>query len=209
VGLLEDVAEVALDTETYPLDNSNSALDPRRGCVRLISVAAEGDIGGVVDVTKVDPTQLLEILKNKTLIAHNGKFDLSFLKNDFGFEHDGPVVDTQVLDAVLYYAAGPRERKTGWQGLAKEVRLRSLQAVAQDFLGARLSKDEQTSDFGQKDLTDAQVCYSLQDAKILIPLKEGMMRRVRELGLERVSELERCPPFVAKDSFSISMLQGG
>jgi DNA polymerase I-like protein with 3'-5' exonuclease and polymerase domains len=99
-------------------------------------------------------------------------------------------VDTQVLDAVLYYAAGPRERKTGWQGLAKEVRLRSLQAVAQDFLGERLNKDEQTSDFGQKELTAAQVRYSLQDAKILIPLKEEMMRRVRELGLERVSELE-------------------
>ena len=190
VTVLEDVREVAFDIETYPLDDSNTALDPRRGRVRLISVAAEDGIGGVVDVSKVHPGPLLRTLKNKTLIAHNGKFDLSFLKNRFGYEHEGPVVDTQVLDAVLYYAAGPRERKTGWQGLAKEVRIRSLQDVAKDYLGVELSKDQQTSDFGHADLTEAQVRYALQDAEILISLKERMMRRVLELGLGRVADLE-------------------
>jgi DNA polymerase I len=190
VAVLEDVREVAFDVETYPQDDSNTALDPRRGRVRLISVAAEDGIGGVVDVTKVHPGPLLEVTKNKTLIAHNGKFDLSFLKNSFGYEHDGPVVDTQVLDAVLYYAAGPRERKRGWQGLAREVRIRSLSDVAKDYLGIELSKDQQTSDFGQADLTEAQVRYALQDAEILISLKEGMLRRVLELGLGRVADLE-------------------
>jgi DNA polymerase I len=158
--------------------------------VRLLSVAAEDGIGGVVDVTKVHPSLLLEVIKNKTLIAHNGKFDLSFLENCFGYEHDGPVVDTQVLDAVIYYAAGPREHKTGWQGLAREGRIRSLSDVARDYLGIELSKDQQTSDFGHADLTEAQVRYALQDAEILISLKEGMMRRVLELGLGRVADLE-------------------
>jgi DNA polymerase I len=190
VAVLEDVREVAFDIETYPLDDSNTALDPRRGRVRLISVAAEDGIGGVVDVTKVHPNPLLENFKNKTLIAHNGKFDLSFLENSFGYEHDWPVVDTQVLDAVLYYAAGPRERKTGWQGLAREVRIRSLSDVAKDYLDVELSKDQQTSDFGHADLTEAQVRYALQDAEILISLKERMMQRVLELGLGRVANLE-------------------
>jgi hypothetical protein len=45
VAVLEDVREVAFDIETYPLDDSNTALDPRRGRVRLISVAAEDGIG--------------------------------------------------------------------------------------------------------------------------------------------------------------------
>src|SRR5215216_7602969 len=102
----------------------------------------------------------------------------------------GPVVDTQVLDAVIYYAAGPREHKTGWQGLAREVRVRSLSDVAKDYLGVELSKDEQTSDFGREELTEAQVRYSLQDAEILVPLKEAMMRRIRDLSLGRVAELE-------------------
>jgi len=191
VVVLEDVREVAFDVETYPLDDSNTALDPRRGRVRLISVAAEGSIGGVVDVTKVHPGPLLEVIKNKTLIAHNGKFELSFLKNRFGYEHDGPVVDTTILDRILYYAAGPRKRLPGWLGFPNdEHRRRSLKDVAADFIGAELDKEEQTSDFGLEDLTDAQVRYSLHDAEILIPLKDAMMERLRDLGLEKVAELE-------------------
>lgn len=190
VALLDGAPEVALDTETYPLDGSNSALDPRRGRVRLISVAAEGGVGGVVDVTKVHPRPLLEALRGKTLVAHNGKFDLSFLKHRFGYEHDGPVVDTQVLDTILYYAAGPRVEKPGWKGLPGEVRARSLKNVAYDYLGAELSKEEQTSDFGREELTEEQVRYSLQDAEILLLLREAMMSRVRELGLGQVAGLE-------------------
>ena len=189
--VLEDVREVAFDVETHPQDDSNSARDPRRGRVRLISVAAEGDIGGVVDVTKVHPGPLLRILKSKTLIAHNGKFDLSFLKGTFGYEHGGPVVDTLVLDTVLYYASGPRKRSPGGVGFPqKENYRRSLKDVVAEYLGTELSKEEQTSDFGREQLTDSQLRYSLQDAEILVPLKKAMMERVRELGLSRVAELE-------------------
>ena len=67
VASLRDARRVALDTETYPIDDSNSALDPRRGRVRLISVAAVGGVGGVVDVAKVDPFPLLDALRGKTL----------------------------------------------------------------------------------------------------------------------------------------------
>jgi DNA polymerase I len=70
--------------------------------------------------------------------------------------------------------------------------------VATDYLGAELDKEEQTSDFGREELTKAQIGYSLQDAEILVPLKEAMMDRVRELGLERVAELEsRVTPAIA------------
>jgi DNA polymerase I len=190
VGLLEDAPRVALDTETYPMDDTNSALDPRRGKVRLISVAAEGGVGGVVDVTKVDPTPLLNALRGKTLIAHNAGFDLSFLKNRFGYEHDGPVVDTQVFDAILYYADGPRTRKGNWRGLPGEVRRRTLKDVVADYLGVELSKEEQTSDFGREELTEAQIRYSLEDAEILLPLLEEMLRRLRRLKLQKVANLE-------------------
>lgn len=190
VASLEDASEVAFDTETYPLDDSNSALDSRRGRVRLISVAAEGGVGGVVDVTKVHHGPLLEALWGKTMIAHNGKFDLSFLKNQFGYERNGPVVDTQVLDTILYYAAGLRVEKPGWKGFPGEVLARSLKNVAYDYLGAELSKEEQNSDFGHEKLTEEQVRYSLQDAEILLPLKEAMMSCVRELELEKIAGLE-------------------
>jgi ribonuclease D len=190
VASLEGVSEVAFDTETYPIDDSNSALDPRRGHIRVISVAADGGVGGVVDVTKIYPGPLLEALQGKTLIGHSGKFDLSYLKNQFGYEHSGPVVDTQVLDAIIYYAVGPRAEKPNWKGFPDEVRLRSLKDVTADYLGAELSKEEQTSDFGREKLTEEQVRYSLQDAEILLALKEAMMCRVRQLRLEKVAKLE-------------------
>ena len=191
IALLEDAQRVALDTETYPMDDANSALDPRRGKVILISVAAEGDVGGVVDVTKVDPAPLLDVLRAKTLITHNGKFDLSFLKNQFGYEHDGPVADTQVFDALLYYAYGPRKEVENWKGFpANDVYRRSLKDVVADYLSIELDKAEQTSDFGHEDLTEAQVRYSLRDAEILLPLLEEMLRRLQRLGLQEVANLE-------------------
>lgn len=196
---LENAPRVALDTETYPIDNASSALDPKRGRVRLISVAAVEGVGGVVDVTKVDPSPLLDALRCKTLIAHNAVFDLSFLKNRFGYEHDGQVVDTQVFDAVLYYADGPRKTKGNWKGFPKdEVYRRSLKDVVQDYLGVELDKEEQGSDFGREELTEAQIRYAWKDAEILLPLLEEMMRRLRTLGLARVANLEaRVTPALA------------
>ena len=195
---VEAAEEVALDTETYPRDETNASLDPRRGQVRLLQVATE-EVAAVVDVRLVDPGPLLEALQGKLLIAHNGKFDLSFMKNQFGYEHDGPVFDTQVVEAVLYYAAGPRKEKPGWKGFPKsEVRRRSLQDVAADYLKASLSKEERTSDFGQDELSEKQIDYALKDAEILLPLKEELMKKVKALGLERTVEQElRVTPALA------------
>ena len=137
---IKQAETVAFDTETYPQDDTNAALDPRRGRVRLLQVATEG-AAGVVDVLLVDPAPLLEVLRNKTLIAHNGKFDLAFLKSCFGYEHNGPVVDTQVLDALIYYAAGPRLKKDGWEGFPKDKpHRRRLATLAADYLNIELEQ---------------------------------------------------------------------
>jgi len=183
--------EIALDTETYPQDDTNSALDPRRGRIRLASVAAGGGVGGVVDVWEVDPKWLLDALGGKVLVVHNAAFDLAYLRRSFGYEHNGPVFDTQVMDSVLHYAAGPRMEKAGWRGFPQgKVYRRRLSEVAKDYLGVELDKAEQTSDFGREQLAPEQVDYALKDAEVLLPLKEAMIKKVGELGLERVVELE-------------------
>jgi DNA polymerase-1 len=183
--------EVALDTETYPQDDTNSALDPRRGQIRLISVAVGGDVGGVMDVREIDPRPLLDALREQVIVVHNAAFDLAYLRRTFGYEHDGPVFDTQVMDSVLHYAAGPRVEKPGWKGFPQgKVYRRRLFEVAKDYLGVELDKVEQTSDFGREQLAAEQVDYALKDAEVLLPLKEAMMKKAGELGLERVVELE-------------------
>jgi len=191
--------EIALDTETYPQDDTNCALDPRRGRVRLISVAGGGGVGGVVDVREVDPSLLLDALQKKTLVVHNAAFDLAFLRRGFGYEHDGSVFDTQVMDAVIHYAAGERIEKNGWKGFPQgKVHKRRLADLVASYLGVELDKGEQTSDFGREELSPDQVCYALKDVEVLLPLKEAMMKQVWELGLERVVTLEsRVAPAVA------------
>jgi DNA polymerase I len=174
--LLEDTLRVALDVETYPQDATSSALDPRRGRVRLISVAAEGNTGGVVDVTKVDPNALLESLHHKVLITHNGKFDLSFLKNRFGYEHDGPVVDTMLLSQIL---AGQHPRAIS----------HSLESVVRRELGVELAKEHQTADWGGE-LYSAMIEYAAKDSQILLPLADALEEKLREGRLDRVAEIE-------------------
>ena len=70
----------------------------------------------MVDVREADPEPLLDALRGKILVAHNAAFDLALLRRTFGYEHDGPVFDTQVIDSVLHYAAGPRMEKASWRG---------------------------------------------------------------------------------------------
>jgi hypothetical protein len=127
--------EIALDTETYPQDDTNSALDPRRGRIRLISVAAGRGVGGVTDVREIDPGQVLDALRGKILVVHNAAFDLAYLRRTFGYEHDGPVFDTQVIDSVIHYATGLRIEKAGWRGFPQgKVYRRRLSQIAKDYL---------------------------------------------------------------------------
>src|SRR3712207_1822785 len=144
-----------------------------------------------MDVREIDPKQLLDALRGKILVIHNAAFDLAYLRRSFGYEHDGPVFDIQVIDSVLHYAAGPRMEKAGWRGFPQcKVYRRRLSEVVRDYLGVELDKGEQTSDFGREQLAAEQVDYALKDAEVLLPLKEAMMKKVGELGLERIVELE-------------------
>jgi hypothetical protein len=72
---------------------------------RVISIAT-ANTNVLVDVTKVDPAPLLDALKEKTLIIHNGAFDLGVLRSRYGYVHEGRVHDTQLLYILHHYAAG-------------------------------------------------------------------------------------------------------
>ncbi|HKG79975.1 MAG TPA: DNA polymerase, partial [Pyrinomonadaceae bacterium] len=199
IAALAPYQEIAIDVETYPRDEHNTALDPRRGTVRTISVAASDDVVGVIDARAVNPRPLLDSLSGRTLVAFNAQFDLSFIRRAFGYEHDRPVADPGVLDVVLKFAgkSGARERykdkgriKFGFDPRRKHFR--SLVAVLEDFLPnfGELKKQEQGSDWGADTLTKEQVEYAAKDARILIPLIAAVRHRFEEAGMLRVYELE-------------------
>ena len=184
-----EVDEVAVDIETCPPEK---ALDPRNGAIRLISVAT-GDLNKAVDVSKIHPGPLLDALKTKTLVFFNARFDTSFMKNDFGYEHEGEVRDVLLMHLVNYFAAGKRVEKKGRMYLEdpdETKGISDLGSVAKQYLGEPIDKSEQGSDWSTPNLSEAQIAYALKDTGILLPLKEALEARLYELGLLEVVDIE-------------------
>lgn len=194
--LKETTGDVGIDIETYPQDETARSLDPRRGRVGAISLAAGAEVY-VIDVKRIKAVAILNALvaalKGRDLIAHNAPFDLAFLLHSFGYVHDGLVFDTLVLDGMLFYATGPRVEQAGWKGFTTQAKdagyKRSLAVVASDRLGRELDKEERVSNWGGE-LSPEMIDYAGRDAEILLPLKQILVLDLEEIGLGSVVDLE-------------------
>jgi DNA polymerase I len=178
---------IAVDIETYPREK---ALDPRNGSIRLISIATER-LRKAVDLSKVDPAPLLDALKTKTLVFFNGKFDLSFLKNRFGYEHEGELRDMMLMYLLDYFAQGERVEMNDRRYLEdpdETKGISSLAYVAKLYLGETLDKSEQDSDWSAPNLSEEQIAYALKDAEILLPLMKTLEKRLSELGILELAD---------------------
>src|SRR5215207_4065995 len=188
---------IAFDVETYPREETASSLDPRRGKVGVISLSSREDTF-VIDRKALGTNDVLEalnqVLPGRALVAHNAPFDLAFLRRDVGYEHRGPVYDTLVLDAMLFYATGPLAETESWRGFLKRDKelgyKKSLSTVAEKFLGVTLDKEEQLSDWGGE-LSKEMISYAALDTSILLPLKDALIEELSNLGMERVVDIER------------------
>ena len=145
---------VAIDTETM-------GLDPHRDRLCLVQLSP-GD--GSADVVQIPPgdvgapnlTKLLVdggILK----IFHFARFDLGILQQALGVM-PAPVYCTKIASRL----ARTYTDKHGLKDLVREV------------LGADLSKQQQSSDWGADALTDAQVAYAASDVLHLHALREKL-----------------------------------
>jgi RecA-family ATPase len=148
-----------------------SAVDTDVALPRVISIATEG-VNVLVDVTKVDPSPLLDAIKEKTLITHNGAFDLGVLRSRYGYVHEGRVLDTQLLYTLYHYAESgertvknegkwaipdPRDTKVDLYGTGKkEVGMSALANVAYEHLGILMDKESQKSDWSRARLSAKQ-----------------------------------------------------
>jgi ribonuclease D len=163
-GDLPDLAlykgAVAIDTETMGLDLARDRL-----CVVQLS---PGD--GSADVVQIPPhakdaPNLKRLLADKTLlkIFHFARFDLGMLYKTFGVMPD-PVYCTKIASRLCRTYTD----KHGLKDLVREV------------LGQEISKQQQSSDWGAAELTDAQISYAASDVTHLHALKEkldGMLAR--------------------------------
>jgi ribonuclease D len=158
---------VAIDTETMGLDVSRDRL-----CVVQLS---PGD--GSADVVQIPPhgadaPNLKRLLGDKALlkIFHFGRFDLAVLYKTFGLMPE-PVYCTKIASRL----ARTYTDKHGLKDLVREV------------LGQDLSKQQQSSDWGAPELSEAQVAYAAADVIHLHALKERLDAMLAREGRQQLA----------------------
>jgi ribonuclease D len=155
-------ASVAVDTETM-------GLVPRRDRLCVVQLSP-GD--GSADVVQIPPPPAsapnlaaLFADSNVLKIFHFARFDLGVIQQTLGVM-PAPAYCTKVASRL----ARTYTDKHGLKDLVKEL------------LGVDLSKQQQLSDWGAADLTDAQVAYAASDVLHLHALKaklDAMLARER------------------------------
>ncbi|MGE3146122.1 MAG: ribonuclease D [Pseudorhodoplanes sp.] len=145
---------VAIDTETM-------GLDPHRDRLCVVQLSP-GD--GSADVVQIAPgavgaPNLKKLLGDSSVlkIFHFARFDLAALFNAFGVMPE-PVFCTKIASRLT-------RTYTDKHGLKDLVR---------DLLGIDLSKQQQLSDWGADQLSEAQVAYAASDVLHLHALKDRL-----------------------------------
>jgi ribonuclease D len=145
---------LAIDTETMGLNPDRDRLclvqlSPGDGSADLIQIPAHG----------ADAPNLKRLLGDARLlkIFHFARFDLGMLYKTFGIMAE-PVYCTKIASRL----ARTYTDKHGLKDLVREV------------LGHDLSKQQQLSDWGAPELSDAQLSYAAADVLYLHALRERL-----------------------------------
>ena len=159
---------VAIDTETMGLDHNRDRL-----CVVQLS---PGD--GSADVVQIpagasSAPNLAKLLVDESVlkIFHFARFDLGALQRAFGVM-PSPVYCTKIASRI----ARTYTDRHGLKDLVREV------------LGVELSKQQQSSDWGAVDLTDAQAAYAASDVLYLHALRQKLDLMLRREGRQGLAE---------------------
>ena len=157
--------EVAIDTETM-------GLDPHRDRLCVVQLSAGDGSSDVVQIPAeaTEAPNLMRLLTDPgiTKIFHYARFDIAVLKNRFGVV-TGPVYCTKIASKL----ARTYTDRHGLKDLVKEL------------LNIDLSKQQQSSDWGQEKLSEAQLEYAAADVLYLHDLKRHLDRMLlRENRME-------------------------
>jgi ribonuclease D len=170
-GDLPDISRyrgsVAIDTETMGLDVTRDRLcvvqlSPGDGSADVVQIPPRGD----------DAPNLKRLLADKTLLKlfHFARFDLAVLYKTFGIMPE-PIYCTKIASRL----ARTYTDKHGLKDLVREI------------LGQDLSKQQQLSDWGASDLSEAQVAYAAADVIHLHALKERLDAMLAREGREQLA----------------------
>lgn len=165
---------VAIDTETM-------GLDPRRDRLCVVQLSSGDGHAHLVQIargqTSAPNLERLLADPNTLKIFHFGRFDIAMMRNAFGVRTE-PVWCTKVA-AKLVRTFTDRH---------------GLKYLLAELVGVDVSKAQQTSDWGQGTLTDAQKDYAASDVLHLHRLKAALEAILIREG--RLELAQRCFDFL-------------
>jgi ribonuclease D len=161
---------VAIDTETM-------GLDPRRDRLCVVQLS---DGNGDAHLVQIAPGQtrapnLERLLTDPATLKlfHFGRFDIAALQNAFGVT-TAPVWCTKIASRLI-------RTFTDRHG---------LKYLLAELVGVDVSKQQQTSDWGSAELTEAQKEYAASDVLYLHALKTELEKRlIRENRMDLAQRL--------------------
>ncbi len=160
---------VAVDTETMGLQLGRDRLcvvqiADGRGDEHLVRFAPRSDYAAPnLKVVLADPARLK--------IYHFARFDIASIRAYLGVMAE-PVYCTKTASRLI-------RTYTDRHGLKELVR---------ELLGLEISKQQQTSDWGAPELSDAQKDYAASDVRYLHALKERLDERLEREGRVRLAQ---------------------
>jgi len=159
---------VAVDTETMGLDPHRDRLclvqlSAGDGNCHLVQVPAEGR----------NAPNLIQLLSNPNVLKlfHYARFDIAALQNGLGVAC-APVYCTKIASRLV-------RTYTDRHG---------LKDLCRELLDVDLSKQQQSSDWGAPQLSDAQKSYAASDVLHLHALKERLDEMLRREGRTHLAE---------------------
>ncbi len=153
---------VAIDTETM-------GLDPRRDRLCLVQLSAGDGSAHLVQIARgqTEAPRLCRLLADPGTekLFHFARFDIAALYNAFGVV-TAPVFCTKIASKMV-------RTYTDRQG---------LKYLLQELVGVDISKQQQTSDWGAPELTQAQLDYAASDVLHLHKLRAVLAERLAREG---------------------------
>ncbi len=165
---------VAIDTETM-------GLDPRRDRLCVVQLSSGDGNAHLVQIargqTRAPNLERLLTDPGTLKLFHFGRFDIAALRNAFGVV-TAPVWCTKIASRLV-------RTFTDRHG---------LKYLLQELVNVDVSKQQQTSDWGADELTEAQKEYAASDVLYLHRLKDELEARLAREG--RLDLAQRCFDFL-------------
>jgi ribonuclease D len=170
-----DLPDLSLYSGAVAIDTETMGLDPHRDRLCVVQLSPGDGSADVVQIPANAPhaPNLVRLLEDQSLlkIFHFARFDLVALSKTFGVM-PSPVFCTKIASRLTRTYTD----KHGLKDLLREL------------LGIDVSKQQQMSDWGAEELTEAQVGYAASDVLHLHALKERLDTLLVREGRKDVAE---------------------